>query len=85
MTALNSGLKTGHSAFDQDKTSQSQGDAVAENADEDRQLRLERQRAARHSSALGIADLLPDLFGPLKLMESELAFVSPPDAMAQAR
>jgi saccharopine dehydrogenase-like NADP-dependent oxidoreductase len=32
-----------------------EADAVAENVDEDRQLRLERQRAARRSSSLGIA------------------------------
>ena len=66
MTALNSGLnlEDSHSAFDQEKRLNPKVDAVAENADEDRQLRLERQRAARRSSALElIADLLPDLSG----------------------
>jgi len=53
-----------HSAFDQEERLNPKVDAVAENADEDRQLRLERQRAARCSSALElISDLLPDLSG----------------------
>ena len=53
-----------HSAFDQEERLNPKVDAVAENADEDRQLGLERQRAARCSSALElISDLLPDLSG----------------------
>ena len=41
-----------HSAFDQEERLNPKVYAVAENADEDRQLRLERQRPARCSSAL---------------------------------
>ena len=40
-----------HSAFDQEERLNPKVYAVAENADEDRQLRLQRQRAARRSDA----------------------------------